>query len=853
MKRAVIMAGGFGTRLRPITCTIPKPMIPVMNKPMLEHVVDLLKKHHLHDIIALLHFQPEQITSYLGDGEQFGVKIAYTCPTDDLGTAGAVADAADHLKEPFIVMSGDVLTDINLTKAIEFHKAKKAMVTIILTRVDNPLQFGVVITDGDGRITKFLEKPSWGEVFSDTINTGLYIIEPEALKYIPKGREFDFSKDLFPLLMKHKEPLFGYIAEGYWKDVGDLNEYLLAHKDVLEGRVSVDIPGTRMNVIGKDVLIGDNTIVEDRVDFRGGVVIGKNCLIKRGALIANSIIGDNCIVENGAHIQGCVIWEDCYIGQQATLKENIVGKNCRIMKNAFISEGVVIADECLIGEDAVLKANIKIWPHKSVEAGSTLSTSLVWGDKWNSILFGAHGISGLANTEITPELAAKIGAAAGAYFGKGANVATSRDSHKTSRLINRALISGILSSGCNVDDLQVMTQPIARYQLQTSNQKCYIHTRKCPSEPNTLELKFYDSNGMALSLSKQKAVERLFFREDFPRASCDDTGTIRFPHRTLEIYNEGLLNFINSEQIKKGNFKIVIDYSYSAASVIFPQILGKLGVDVISLNAFVDETRLSKDEQVITASLRQLSNIVQSLNANFGVMIDVGAEKFFIVDETGRILSDDIALALMSCLVMKTSRESTKVAAPITASRIIEEMGEKYNSVVLRTKTSVRAMMETAVSENVQFIGDGNGGFVFPKFQPALDAMVSICKFMEMLSIANKPVSEIVKEIPHSHVIKIQIPCPWEFKGTVMRNLIEDTKNMTTELLDGVKICLDDRDWVLIIPDPDKPFFHIYMESSNPEKANKLIKEFTDKIKTWQIKTEPNDQAYHSHTWKVDL
>lgn len=848
------MAGGFGTRLRPITCTVPKPMIPVMNKPMLEHIVDLLKKHHLHDIITLLHFQPEQITSHLGDGEQFGVKIAYTCSPDDLGTAGAVADAAEHLKDPFIVISGDVLTDINLTKAIEFHKAKKALVTIILTRVENPLQFGVVITDGEGRITRFLEKPSWGEVFSDTVNTGLYIIEPEALKYIPRGREFDFSKDLFPLLMKHREPLYGFIADGYWKDVGDLGEYLLAHKDVLEGRVSVDIPGTRMNVIGKDVLIGENTIVEDRVEFKGGVVIGKNCLIKRGSIIANSIIGDNCIVENGARVSGSVVWEDCYIGQQAALKENIIGRSCRIMKNAYISEGVVVADECHIGEDAVLKANIKVWPHKSVEAGSTLSTSLVWGDKWNSVLFGAHGISGLANAEITPELAAKVGAAAGAYFGKGATIATSRDSHKTSRLINRALISGILSGGCNVDDLQVMTQPIARYQLQTSNQKCYIHTRKCPFEPNTLELKFFDSNGMALSLAKQKAIERLFFREDFPRASCEDTGTIRFPHRTLEIYTEGLTNFIDSERIKKGCLKIVIDYSYSAASVIFPQILGRLGIDVISLNAFVDESRLSKDEQVMTASLRQLSNIVQSLSANFGVMLDVGAEKFFIVDETGRILSDEVALALMANLVMRTSPEGARVAVPITASRIFEEMASGARSAVVRTKTSLRAMMDAASAENVQFAGDGAGGFVFPKFQPAFDAMVSICKFAEMLSMVNKPLSHIVKEIPHSNVLRIQVPCPWEFKGTVMRNLIEETKNMATELLDGVKVRLDENDWLLIIPDTDKPFFHIYVESSSPEKSNKLIKEYTDKIKTWQIKTDQGEQqAYHSQTWQVDL
>ncbi|HOT78156.1 MAG TPA: nucleotidyltransferase, partial [Candidatus Wallbacteria bacterium] len=386
--------------------------------------------------------------------------------------------------------------------------------------------------------------------------------DPEALKYIPEGKDFDFSKDLFPLLLKNKEPLFGYIADGYWKDIGDLSEYLLAHRDVLEGRVDVNIPGTRMNVIGKDVITGENTVIEDHVELRGGVVVGKNCLIKRGASIANSIIGDNCIVETNAKISGSIIWNDCYVGQHVVIKESIIGKQCRILNNAYVSEGVVIADECHIGESSMLKANIKIWPHKVVDSGSTLATSLVWGEKWNKYLFGATGISGLGNIEITPEFAAKIGAACGAFFGKQANVATSRDSHKTSRLINRALISGILSCGCNVHDLQVMPPPVARYQLPANNHKCCIHTRKSPIDPKMIEIKFYDSNGMALSVSKQKAIERFFFREDFARAGCEETGTIHFPHRTVDIYCEGLLKFINAESIRQTPFKIVIDYAY---------------------------------------------------------------------------------------------------------------------------------------------------------------------------------------------------------------------------------------------------------------------------------------------------
>jgi len=817
-------------------------MVPVMNKPMMTHIVELLKRHGLKDILSILYFQPEQVTSYFSDGSSLGVKMSYVSATEDYGTAGSVGFSRKHLKEPFLVISGDVLTDFDLTRAIEYHKSKKAMITIVLTRVDNPLQYGVVITDRDGRITRFLEKPSWGEVFSDTVNTGIYIIDPEALKYIPEGKDFDFSKDLFPLLLKNKEPLYGYIADGYWKDIGDLSEYLLAHRDVLEGRVDVNIPGTRMNVIGKDVITGENTVIEDHVELRGGVVVGKNCLIKRGASIANSIIGDNCIIETNAKISGSIIWNDCYIGQHVVVKESIVGKQCRILNNAYVSEGVVIADECHIGESSMLKANIKIWPHKVVDSGSTLATSLVWGEKWNKYLFGATGISGLGNIEITPEFASKIGAACGAFFGKQANVATSRDSHKTSRLINRALISGILSCGCNVHDLQVMPPPVARYQLPANNHKCCIHTRKSPLDPKMIEIKFYDSNGMALSVSKQKAIERFFFREDFARAGCEETGTIHFPHRTVDIYCEGLLKFINVESIRQTPFKIVIDYAYGAASIILPQLLGQLGVEAVSLNAFIDEKRLTQDPQMFSTSLRQLSNIVQSLGADFGVMFDASTEKIHLVDETGRILTDDMLLSIMCYLVMKTAAEKTVITVPVTASKIIEEMASKFDCKVIRTKTTLRNMMETALAEKATLAGDGVGTYGFPMFQPASDGMVTLCKLLEMLAVVKKPLSDIVKEIPASRLIKVQLPCPWECKGTVMRNLIEYTKNLNIDLIDGVKVYYDNKDWILIIPDPDRPFFHLYVETATEEASNRLIKQYSDNIRNWQTAAEPEEK-----------
>src|SRR3990167_4568768 len=293
--KAVIMAGGFGTRLRPLTNNLPKPMVPMANKPMMEHILELLIRCKVTDIITLLYFNPEIIENYFGDGSRFDVKMTYISAADDLGTAGSVKHAARYLDKSFLVISGDLLTDFDLLKAIDFHKRQRAVATMVLTRVLNPLPFGIVITDKNGKIDRFMEKPGWGEVFSDTINTGIYILEPEVLDLIPPKEEFDFSKDLFPLLLEKKEPLYGYIAEGYWKDVGSLDEYRQANLDILHGKVTVNVSGEKVNKQG--VWLGKDSRVDFTCKLEGSVVIGANCRIGANVRITDSIIGDNSTIK----------------------------------------------------------------------------------------------------------------------------------------------------------------------------------------------------------------------------------------------------------------------------------------------------------------------------------------------------------------------------------------------------------------------------------------------------------------------------------------------------------------------------------------------------------------------------
>ncbi|HKC78224.1 MAG TPA: nucleotidyltransferase family protein, partial [Gaiellaceae bacterium] len=252
--KAVVMAGGEGTRLRPLTSNQPKPMVPIVGKPCMEHIVELLKRHGFEDVIVTVAFLPQAIRSYFGSGESLGVDIGYSVEESPLGTAGSVKLAAGRLDDTFLVISGDALCDVDLTALVEAHREKQASVTIGLKSVENPLEFGIVVTDEDGRVERFLEKPSWGQVFSDTINTGIYVLEPEVLKHIPQDRPYDFSKELFPLLLEMGRPIYGHVFDGYWQDIGNLDQYRQANFDALDESVRLEIPGIR---IRGNIWLGD--------------------------------------------------------------------------------------------------------------------------------------------------------------------------------------------------------------------------------------------------------------------------------------------------------------------------------------------------------------------------------------------------------------------------------------------------------------------------------------------------------------------------------------------------------------------------------------------------------------------
>src|SRR5579859_2471774 len=303
------MAGGEGSRLRPVTSNRPKPLVPVCNQPIMEHIVGLLKQHGITDVVSTLYYLGDEIREYFGDGSDFGVSMSYSVENVPLGTAGSVKKAEQLLAgDTFLIISGDALTDCDLTKAIQFHKKKKSLATLVLYRVPSPLEFGVVITDDQGRVVRFLEKPSWSEVFSDTVNTGMYILEPEIFSYMEENVNYDWSGDIFPRLLEEGKPMYGYVMEEYWADVGSLTQYREAQEHLLSGRVHLPIQGVELAENGKS--IGPNCVIDETATLVPPICIGRNCKIKARARVGPyTVIGDNSFVEEEANIERSVLWD----------------------------------------------------------------------------------------------------------------------------------------------------------------------------------------------------------------------------------------------------------------------------------------------------------------------------------------------------------------------------------------------------------------------------------------------------------------------------------------------------------------------------------------------------------------
>jgi mannose-1-phosphate guanylyltransferase/phosphomannomutase len=788
-------------------------MLPMANRPMMEHVVLLLRQHGFTEIVVTVAFMANAVRSYFGDGSELGVRMVYATEETPLGTAGSVLNARDELDERFLVISGDVLTDVDLAAVVRFHEEKGALATLALHSVPDPLEFGIVITNEDGSVERFLEKPTWGQVFSDTINTGIYVLEPEIFDFIPAEGASDFSGDVFPAVLAAGRPIYGCISEGYWEDVGTTEAYLKAHNDILDRKVAVEMDGFP---IRPGVWLGKGSTLDPEATVEGPALIGDNCSVAAGAVLGQyTTLGDNVRIAESAEVRHSMVGDNCYIGAGARVEGAAVGRACDLRGGARLEPGAVLGENCLIGAGAEVRAGVKVYPFKTVEAGALVNTSIVWESKGARSLFGRDGVRGIANVDINAELAVRLSMAWVSTLGRGASITASRDTSRTARMLKRAVMVGCNAAGVNVGDLEVATVPVMRHHIRNTSSRGGVTVRLAADDPQSVVIRFFNAEGLDLDENAQRKIERMYHREEFRRVLAPEIGDIDFPARAVEQYTADLVATVQESEDRTAGFKLVLDLSYGAASFVMPNVLSKLDADVLVVNPFAQTAGMISVDRDVNA--RRVAELVRASGSQLGAVVDSDGELITVVDDEGTVLTNDQAMLVLLHLVTR-SEKGACVALPVSVPNAAVAICEEAGATIAFTKLSSSHLMEVAARPGITFAASQSGGFIWPRFLPAYDATATLVMLVEMLAATGEPLSKLVRSLPPAHVAHTTVPTAWESKGLVMRGLVEHLADQETVLVDGVKV-VEEGGWALVLPDPEEPVTHVWAEATTAEGA----------------------------------
>lgn len=534
------MAGGEGTRLRPLTCTLPKPLAPLCAKPVAAYILELLGRHGFAEATFTLRYHGDMIEKYFEESYG-GISLSYSTE-EQAGTAGSVKKAienlfnADKIKksdaEPVLVISGDALCDFDLTAAMDFHKQSGGAATIIVKKVADPREFGLVLSGEGGRIRSFLEKPSFEGCVTDLANTGVYILSPEALALIPSGETTDFAQDIFPAMLSKCLPIFAYEESGYWCDVGDFDSYIRCQRDMLAGRVDCTLDGHKTlegNII--------NTVGEQSgVKITAPVFIGRNTRIAAGVVIdAGSVIGDDVTICAGAKIHGGIILSGAYIGEHATVNEAIICENARLLSAAAVYEGAVIGEGAVVCENATVESGVKLWAGKTLSANTTAAYDIKYG-RARQLCIDEEGICGETNGEITPQVAAVLGASLATV----GDVVVGHGATAPAKALSLALLSGAMSAGGGVWDIGECIDTELDFAA-----KCIGTKLSCHVEAGvTAKLKVTGECGLPLSRAEERKLEAGLNRAEYGKASFSQFGNITDGGALKALYRAKLSRLI---------------------------------------------------------------------------------------------------------------------------------------------------------------------------------------------------------------------------------------------------------------------------------------------------------------------
>ena len=822
--QAVVMAGGAGTRLRPLTTAVPKALLPIVGEPMLARVIHLLGQHGVGRCVVTLQHQASVVLKYFSADTLDNVSLRFLTEPRPLGTAGSVRYAQTWLDDDdILVISGDCLTDMDLSRLRERHREVDADLTIALAHRTDPRSYGVVTLADDGRVESLVEKPSWGEVSGDTVNTGVYIVHPRVLDLIPVDAPSDWAVDVIPALLAAGARVFGLVMDGYWEDVGTLSSYARAQRDTLDGLVATELTAFE---VSPGVRIAEGAEVSPDADLRPPVYIGPFAKVEADAVIGPyTVVGTNALVRARAVVDHCVLHPNVFVGNDADLRGSIVGRATEVRRGARVLEGAVIADGCTVMDGAVIGTDVLVYPGKTIDEGTVVDESIVWESPSQRQVFGDSGVRGIVNVDMTPERIVRLAAAFATTLPKGATVSVGRDHSRAARALNRALAGALTAGGLNVRDLRAVTTSLVRNDTARYSSGGVI-LRTTSGRPDSIDVLFLDDRGGEIGSQQREAIERIFTRREFRRPLQADIGDIRTPHRVLDDYANDVEAEINLDAIRAGHPRIVLDAGGGPAINVLSMIMGRLSIDALTVGAAMEEDAAADQAPAREAALRRLAGLVVSSGARIGARVGPTGERLSIVDELGRVIDDGRMLLIMLDLVA-ASRHSGVVAVPVTTSRLAEEVAAYHGVGVRRIGAGLAPLAAASAGADVILAGDGRGRFVLPSVGPGADAIAALMMLLALMADTDLTLSKLNARIPATSVVSRSVPVPWHRRAAVMRTVRRAAEGQQVDTLDGIRVVQPDGSWCLVLPEDDQACLTLYAEAAEPLSAVRLLD-------TWQ-------------------
>ena len=632
----------------------------------------------------------------------------------------------------------------------------------------------------------------------------------------------DFSSEVFPAVLEAGDPLYGYVADGYWEDVGTTAAYLQAHESILDGNVRVDVAGFELR---PGVWVGKGSSIDPSASIVAPVFIGENCTVDADVKLgAYTTLGANTRVGERGELQRSVIGENAYLGPSVRVEGAVLGRSCDLRTGVRCEPGSVLGEGCLGGAHAEIRSDVKVYPGKVVETGAQVNASIVWESGGTRTLFGRDGVAGIANVDISPELAVRLAKAWASGFEKGSYISASRDTSRAGRVLKRALMVGCNAVGVNVGDLELATVPVTRHHIRTRGNQAGLTVRLDPDDPQSVVIRFFDDRGIDLSEAEQRRVERMYHREEFRRVTAGEIGDIDFSPRTIEHYTATVVEAFGLRREEGREVKLVLDLSYGAASFVMPNLLSKVGADVLSINPFAQTPGMIALDRA--ESEARVAEAVRGSGADLGAVIDAGGERLTLIDERGEVLTDDEAIVAFLDLVSGDGAgDAARVALPVTASDQALALCAARGIEVTLTPLSTPALLGAA-ADGVSFAADRRGGYVFPSFLPAFDAAAALVRLVSLLGAGKASLAEMVLATPPMPVLHEEVPTPFEQKGLLMRTLMEELADEGADLVlvDGIKMRTAEG-WVLVVPDPEEPVTHVWAEGRDLPGSERLAAE----------------------------